>query len=131
MSNSRFDPKQSIIICYTEIVGPKTEISLKMALDTGATYTMIPIEVAVAVGCNPLFSRRKIEITTGSSVEYVSLITIPKIRAFGIEIKNMDVVCHNLPPLGPVEGLLGLNFLKKSKIIIDFSKNIIILPESI
>ncbi len=128
MAEFKFNPKQSIIICHADIVGPKVELSLKMALDTGATYTMIPAEAAVAIGCDPLRSRRKIEITTGSSTEYVPVITVPKFRALGVEIKNMDVVCHDLPPQSPVEGLLGLNFLKKAKVIIDFSKNTIDLP---
>ncbi len=99
-----------------------------MAVDTGATYTMIPIEAAIAIGCYPLSSQRKIEITTGSSIEYVPLIFVPKFRVFGIEIKNMEVVCHNLPPQSPVEGLLGLNFLKEAKVVIDFSQNIISVP---
>lgn len=125
----KFDPKHSVIICHAEIVGQKAELSLKMALDTGATYTMIPIEAAVGIGCNPLHAQRMIEITTGSSVEYVPVITVPKFRAFGIETRNMEVICHNLPPQSPVEGLLGLNFLKRAKLVIDFSKNIINLPE--
>ena len=122
MSQFKFNPKQSIIICRAEIVGPRVEVYLKMAVDTGATFTMIPFETAIAIGCDPLRSQRKIEITTGSSVEYVSIITVPKFRAFGAEIENMEVVCHNLPTQSPVEGLLGLNFLKSAK---DFSKNII------
>ena len=44
------------------------------------------------------------------------------------EIKNMEVICHNLPLHSPVEGLLGLNFLKKVKVIIDLSDNIIEIP---
>lgn len=88
MPEFKLSPKQSIIICHAEIIGPKVELSLKMAIDTGATYTMSPIEAAVAVGRDPLRSQRKIEITTDSSVEYVPIITVPKFRAFGIEIKN-------------------------------------------
>lgn len=125
MPEFKFDPKQSIIICHTEIVGPKVELSLKTALDTGATYTMIPVEAAITVGCNPLRSRRRIEITTGSGTEYVPIITVPKLRAFGVEIKNMEVICHSLPTQSPVEGLLGLNFLKSAKVTIDFSRNIV------
>lgn len=128
MSPFKFNPKQSIIICHAEIAGAGIELSLKMALDTGATYTMIPIESAIAIGCDPLRSQSKIEITTGSSIEYVSIIIVPKFKALGIEIKNMQVICHNLPPQSPVEGLLGLNFLKQAKLIIDFSKNIIKTP---
>jgi len=125
MPKFKFNPRESIIICHAEITNQKIELSLKMALDTGATYTMIPIEVAIAVGCDPLRSRRRIEIITGSSVEYVPLITVPKFRAFGVEIKDMEVICHNLPSQSPVEGLLGLNFLKKSRVVIDFYKNMI------
>lgn len=84
MAKFKFNPKQSIIICHAYIIGLKVELSLKMALDTGATYTMIPVEAAVAIGCDPLRSRRKIEITTGSSTEYVPVITVPKFRALGI-----------------------------------------------
>lgn len=128
MAEFKLNPKQSIIICHGEIVGSRVELSLKMALDTGATYTMIPTEAAVAIGCDPLRPQRKIEIIMGSSIEYVPLITVPKFRAFGIEIKNMEVICHNLPIPSPVEALLGLNFLKSAKVIINFSKNIIEIP---
>jgi len=123
-----FDPSNSIILCHVEISGPKAEFSLKMAVDTGATYTMIPIEAAVGIGRSPLRSTRKIEITMGGSVEYVPVVTIPKVRVFGKEIKNLQVICHNLPQTSPVEGLLGLNFLKEAGVTIDFSKYIISTP---
>lgn len=129
MSEFKFNPKQSIIICHAEIANQRVELSLKMAIDTGATYTMIPFEAAIAIGCEPLRAQRRIEITTGSSIEYVPIITIPKFRVFGIEIKDMEAICHNLPSQSPVEGLLGLNFLRKAKIIIDFSRNLIKVPE--
>ena len=101
------------------------DLSIKMAVDTGATYTMISVEAAITAGCNPNLSQRKIEITTGSNVEYVPLVTIPEFRAFGKKIKKFDVICHNLPSPSPVEGLLGLNFLNQSGLIIDFSRHII------
>jgi len=128
MAEFFFDPKHSIIICHGEVIGPKLELSVKMALDTGATYTIIPIEAAVAVGCDPSRSKKRIEITTGSGVEYVPLIIIPQFRAFGMRVKNLEVICHNLPTQSPIEGLLGLNFLNKSKLIIDFSRHIIKVP---
>ena len=121
----QFNPKQGIIICHGEIIGPKIDLSIKMAVDTGATYTMISLEAAISAGCHPNMSRRKIEITTGSSVEYVPLVTLPEFRAFGKKIKKFDVICHNLPSPSPVEGLLGLNFLNQSGLLIDFSRHII------
>ncbi len=84
---------------------------LKLALDTGATYTIIPFEAAFAIGCNPISSKRKRGIVTASGIEYVPLVTIPIIKVFGFELRNLDVVCHNLPPQSQVDGLLGLDFL--------------------
>ena len=40
----KFDPQKSVIFCHAEIAGKGIELSLKMAVDTGATYTMIPVE---------------------------------------------------------------------------------------
>lgn len=118
-----FKPKESLIICHSEIIGPKMKLSIKMALDTGATYTMISVEAAIAVGCDPFQAKRRIEITTGSGVEYVPVVVIPEFKTFGVRIRNLEVICHNLPPQSPVEGLLGLNFLNQSKLLIDFGRH--------
>ena len=60
-----------------------------------------------------------------NGIVFVPVIKIPAFKCFGAELKNIEAVCHNLPPESCVEGLLGLNFLKRAKVIIDFSKDII------
>lgn len=124
----KLDARQSVIICHAEIIGPRASLSLRMALDTGATYTMIPVEAAVVIGKEPLRSRRRIEIATGSGVEYVPLVKIPLFKAFGVEVHNMEVVCHTLPPASPVEGLLGLDFLRLAGMVIDFTRCVVEVP---
>ncbi|MEI7998951.1 MAG: retropepsin-like aspartic protease [Candidatus Omnitrophota bacterium] len=104
-----------------EIIGPKQNFSLKMIVDTGATYTMIPKFAAVIIGID--LQGRNIKIATGTKVERATLVNIPLFRAFGVEFRNFPVLVHDLPPQIKADGLLGLNFLKKSKAIIDFSKN--------
>ena len=86
---------------------------------------MISIESALAIGIDPSKSIRHIEITTANGIVFVPVIKIPDFKCFGAELTNMEAVCHNLPPESCVEGLLGLNFLKPAKVIIDFSRNII------
>lgn len=104
MGKFKSDSSKSIIICHAEISSRRKELSLKMALDTGATYTIISIEAAMAIGCDPAHAQSKTEITTGSGVEYVPIVTIPKFRALGIEVKNIPVACHNLPPVESCRG---------------------------
>lgn len=98
------------IVVFTLFRG-KTPKLLKMVLDTGATYTVIPAKAAVAMGCDPARSRRRIQMVTASGVEYVPLVVVPKVHCLGVEVTKLEVVCHDLPPASTVEGLLGLNFL--------------------
>jgi len=103
--------KDGVISLYVQITGPRTYRIIKMALDTGASYTIIPLETAIAIGYNPVLSRKRIEITTASGVVIVPVIKIKSITCLGKEIKNIEVICHDLPSQSPVKGLLGLNFL--------------------
>lgn len=125
MSKFGLDTTQGIILCKAKLANNKQCIIAKLAVDTGASFTMISIESALAIGIDPSKSMRHVEITTVNGVVFVPVIKIPSFMCFGIEFKNIEAVCHNLPPESCVEGLLGLNFLKRAKVILDFSKNII------
>jgi predicted aspartyl protease len=82
-----------------------------MAIDTGATYTIIPIETAIAVGYNPAGSRTYIEITTANGVVISPIINFKSICCLVFYLNNIKVLCHDIPSQSPVKGLLGLNFL--------------------
>ena len=120
-----FDPKDNLIIVPVEIHGKNHQFTIDMAVDTGATWTIIPVKTCAIIGA---IHHRSITIVTGSRVENAQLMTIPLIKAFGMDIPNFKVVAHNLPPSLLVDGLLGMNFLKRAKLTIDFSKNVIKLP---
>jgi len=125
MTEFRLDTTEGIILCKARLANKTQSIFIKLAVDTGASLTMISIESALAIGIDPSKSMRQIEITTASGIVFVPVIKIPDFKCFGAELKNIEAVCHNLPPESCVEGLLGLNFLKRAKVIIDFSRNII------
>ena len=120
-----FDPKDNLIVVPVEIHGKSQQITLDMAVDTGATWTIMPIKTCSIIGA---VHQRSISIVTGSRVETAQLMTIPLIRAFGVDITNFKVVAHDLPSSLLVDGLLGMNFLKRAKLTIDFSKNVIRIP---
>lgn len=101
----------NIITLYSQIKGPEDTKTLKMILDTGASYTMIPVRKAIEIGCQPTAPNKMIQIFTASGTEYVPMVTIPSFKCLGIEVDNLSVICHDLPPMSPSDGLLGLNFL--------------------
>ncbi|KPK96993.1 MAG: hypothetical protein AMJ95_11400 [Omnitrophica WOR_2 bacterium SM23_72] len=122
MAKIKFSYPQGLILCRAKICGKGKPVLLKMAIDTGSTKTIIPPEAALSIGINPAHSKRTTEITTGSGTVMCPVVTIPKFSCLGITCKKLDVVCHNLPPESPVEGLLGLDFFKGHLVIIDFHK---------
>src|SRR3989338_2430507 len=116
MAKYHLNPKTRILLVEARLIGASgKKIPLKMVLDTGASITTIPIEAAIAIGCDPIKSKRRVEMITASGIEYAPVVAIPKIELFGFGIKNVDVVCHNLPPQSIASGLLGLNLLKNFK----------------
>lgn len=119
MGRGRLDPEANVIVLFTTLKEERIA-RVKMALDTGATYTMIPWEVAEILGHRPELSKRRIDITTASGVERVPLITVRSIAVLGKEAQDVDVVVHDLPPRSYVDGLLGLSFLRHFKLSLDF-----------
>ncbi len=88
----------------------KHSVVVRMLIDTGASYTMIPLKVARALGYDPSVAQR-IPVITASAVEYTPLVTVPTMKCLGYQLRNVPVVCHDLPPQSAVDGLLGLNAL--------------------
>ena len=101
-----------LLIVYAQLMGPRGRTMLRLALDTGASYTMLPPEKLVRVGYIPDTTTRTIEILTASGSEWTPLMIIASLRFLTCEVKNLEVVSHTLPPTSPVEGLLGLNALR-------------------
>jgi predicted aspartyl protease len=93
---------------------------LRLALDTGATSTVVNVGMLVAVGYDPALAPDRVQVTTGSGVEFVPRLTLDKFVALGQERIDFPVLCHTLPPSAGVDGLLGLDFLRGQSLTIDF-----------
>ena len=115
-----FNPNQGLIIIRAEFFGPSGSVILRLALDTGATGTLVNVGMLVAIGYDPALTANRVQVTTGSGVEYTPLITVDKIIALGQERINFPVLCHTLPPSASVDGLLGLDFWRGQHLTIDF-----------
>lgn len=121
----KLDRTASIIILETRLFGPNGKCRIEMALDTGATYTMIPWDVTEILGYDPTKSRERIILTTASTIEKGPLITLERIKIFDVEVENVKVAVHDLPPKSRVDGLLGLSFLKHFNIDLHFKEGLL------
>jgi predicted aspartyl protease len=126
MAKTTFDPQSPVIAADITLEGKKgIKRRIRVALDTGATYTMIPWEIAEALGYEPELSKEKVTLITASAVETAPIIEVKKIRFLGENIDDVPVVCHDLPPRSYVVGLLGSSFLRHFKIMVDYKKGIL------
>ena len=137
MAKTKFDTSSNVITVDAEVMNrDNTDFeSLRMVLDTGATYTIIPWNVAFSLGYDPAVSKRRVKLIMGGSVEYAPIITVTAFTALGESIAHFDVICHDLPEDAKVDGLVGMNFLKNFDLSVRFSEGIIelkrvVLPKS-
>lgn len=118
----RIDPDDPSIILRVEVFGEKESRIVDMALDTGATYVMIPWHIAESLGYDPAVSRRRINLATASCVVVAPLITVKAIKTMGQQAMNVDAVCLDLPSGSRIEGLLGLSFLRNFNLVLDYKE---------
>ena len=62
----------------------------------------------------------RVQVTTGSGVEYVPRVQVIRIKVLGQERTNFSILSHTLPPTSTIDGLLGLDFFRGQKLVIDF-----------
>jgi aspartyl protease family protein len=116
----RFNLRQGLIIIPVEFAGPSGTAVLRLALDTGATATLVNTALLVAIGYDPALATDRVQVTTGSGIEFVPRIVVQQINALGRVRTNFPVLAHTLPPSAGVDGLLGLDFLREQVLTINF-----------
>jgi aspartyl protease family protein len=126
MAHFTFDPKGSSIVLRAVVEGEIARV-VSLILDTGFSFTHLPWRVLQAIGYDPGISREKVKVVTPSGVEFPPKVKVKRIRALGKSVKDVDVLCHDLPPEAKVDGLLSLNFLRNFNIAIRFKEGVIVL----
>lgn len=122
---NRFDPNTGLIVVSVRLFGPARDMIVRLALDTGATSTLLNSEIMVLLGYDPATSSDRIQVTTGSGVEFCSRVAVRRIEALGRSMQDFPVLCHTLPPSSQVDGLLGLDFFRGCQVTVDLKNGTI------
>jgi len=116
-----------LVYVQAAVDGPTGSAVLRLALDTGATGTVINVGMLVALVYDPALVPARIQVTTGSGVEFVPRVSLHKIVALGQERTNFSVLGHTLPPSASIDGVLGLDFVRGQTLTVDFRMGTITL----
>lgn len=124
-----FDAKQGLIIVHARLLGPKGQRTVRLAVDTGSTSTLISQPLIEALGYEPAEATKHVGITTASDMQYMPVVMIASVSALGLERKHFRVVSHTLPTTTTVHGVLGLDFLRGTRLTIDLIDGIVEVTE--
>jgi predicted aspartyl protease len=116
-----FDTTQILVIFPVDIYGPQGHGVARLALDTGATETTISRRALRAVGIDPAQANvGSVPVITGSGVISVPLVTLNRMDALGRQRSGFTVQAHTLPSSLPIDGVLGLDFIRGYRLVVDF-----------
>jgi len=110
-----------IVARRVEFHGPTGIREIDMILDTGAVYTVIAWDVAKDIGYDPAVSLLRMPIVTANGVIEAPMITIDAIQVAELRVQNVEVICHDIPEIAGIEGLLGLSFLRHFRTVVDYT----------
>ena len=88
---------------------------INLLVDTGSTYTILPVEVLESVGLSPTQSKDHERIATGSGYIMAPKVTIQKLDTLGRQFRRLVTIAHTLPFGGTIDGLLGMDLLCQMK----------------
>ena len=101
---------------------------VRLALDTGASNTVIDLTPLLLAGCemNQIIRNELYETAKGNLEAHV--FKLDKLSALGevcydFEVSSYDFLGNGV--LADIEGVLGLDFFQNKKVCIDFKKSVI------
>ena len=119
----------SLLLTKTTVKGPEGTMVMRLLVDTGSTYTILPVKVFESIGCSPAESREHVKIITGSGTIIAPQVNLIWFQSLGQKIDKFKAVAHTLPFSGPINGLLGMDFLLAIKAHIDLEAGRVEVPE--
>jgi predicted aspartyl protease len=105
----------NLFIASAAVKGPAGTKVINLLLDTGSTYTILPVEVLESIGISPAASAEHERIATGSGYIIAPKVTVRSFSTLGKEFRRTKVIAHTLPFGGPIDGLLGMDILYRLK----------------
>ena len=91
-------------------------------VDTGSSYTVLPRRILERLGCNFQQPFQITRIVTASAMIEMPIVAVPYFNCLGVRKENFSVVAMDLPIGSFANGLLGIDFLREEKAIIDIAK---------
>ncbi|MFP4057769.1 MAG: TIGR02281 family clan AA aspartic protease [Candidatus Brocadiia bacterium] len=102
---------------FVKLRGPAGSRELLAILDTGATYSVIPTNVALRIGYEIARAARVRVITANGLVE-APKVCLAEASVGELRATDVEALCYDMPG-AQVSALLGLTFLRHFRLTLD------------
>ncbi len=114
-----FNPSRGLIVVTATVFGPRGDRAVRLALDTAATETAISRRVLGIIGVD-MATAPTVPVIMGGGVVPVPLVTVDRLEALGQVQPGLTIQAHTLPSSLPIDGVLGLDFIRGYRLVVDF-----------
>ena len=127
MPRAHFLPRTAIVVIAVELTSRAAgrSVTVNMLLDTGATYTAIPMRVAKGLGLSVDPEQTTPILTAQGSFERMPLVYLDQVQVMGLGSEDVEAVIINLPAKTGLDGLLGGSYLRDYRVLIDYPHGIL------
>ena len=114
-----------LLLARAAVTGSAGTKVINLLVDTGSTYTILPVEVLESIGLSPAQSIEHERIATGSGYIIAPKVSVRNLSTLGRELRRVAVIAHTLPFGGPIDGLLGMDILVRLRAKIETARGLI------
>ena len=108
-----FDPTAELVFIEAMLAGPKRGSRCRFVLDTGCVTTLVTPETIDRLGYSSRDGEHTATVTTALGREPGYLLRVARFIAFGHSFDDFRVNVHDLADASGIDGLLGLDFLRR------------------
>ena len=94
----------------------------KLLVDCGASQVILSWATLIALKLDPAASQIRRPIVTANGLVYLPEVTLDEFHAFGQRFLQLPVLAHNIPLGTQVNGVLGMNFLRRFDTCLNFKQ---------
>jgi len=123
MTLVNFNKNLPLVIVPVSIKLDTIVFDFNFAIDTGASISLINMDVLHALGFQKEHAIRTIQTMTASRQETAYEFELSNIKAIGLIRRNFRVISRSLPSGLGIDGLLGLNFFRNKELVINFKSS--------
>lgn len=129
MKRYRVDRIGNLLFTRAAVHGPAGTKVVRLLVDTGSSFTILPVEVLEAIGCDPVIRKRHVRLITGNGIVMVLRVPVEWVHVLGQQVDRISVAAHTIPFSEFFDGLLGMDILTLLQARIDVPQQIITVNE--